>query len=197
MNENIPVSSDRVTDLLHLAQRPVWIVTASNGARRGGLVATFVLQSSIDPERPVLVIGLAPNHFTTGLVRDSGRVGLHLVTRQQIDHVWRFAVGSGRDRDKLEGLELLPSELGVPLLADGLAWFECRVIHEYESGDRIFFWTDVVRGGKQSAGSPLLEREVFELATPDQMRALNADLLADIALQRPLVDAWRHTHVKR
>jgi flavin reductase (DIM6/NTAB) family NADH-FMN oxidoreductase RutF len=185
------VSSDKIDDLLKLAQRPVWIVTAASGARRGGLVATFVLQASIDPQRPSVVLGLAPNHFTTALVRESGRLGLHLITRRQIDHVWRFAIGSGRDRDKLAGLELLPSELGVPLVADCLAWFECRVMHEHEAGDRIFFWADVMRAGKRSDGSPLLEREVFELATSEQRTALKADLLADIELQRPLIDAWR------
>src|SRR5688572_11888675 len=135
MNKNASSSCDTVANLLHLAQRPVWIVTAKSGIRWGGLVATFVLQSSIDPRHPMAVVGLAPNHFTTQLVRQSRQLGLHLITRQQIDHVWRFAIGSGRDRDKLEGLELLPSELSVPLIADCLAWFECRVIYEHEAGD--------------------------------------------------------------
>src|SRR5215210_6074530 len=140
-------SAENISDLLRLAQRPAWIVTASDGDRRGGLVATFVLQASIDRQRPMIVAGLAPNHFTTELVAASGVLGLHLITRAQIDHVWRFAIGSGRDRDKLAGLELLPSQSGVPILADCLACFECQVIHQHEAGDRTFFWADVVAGG--------------------------------------------------
>mgnify|MGYP002087204098 CR=1 FL=1 len=54
--------------LLRLVDREVWIVTAAAGGKRGGLTATWVAQASIDRERPVILAGLAPNHFTTELV---------------------------------------------------------------------------------------------------------------------------------
>lgn len=44
--------------------REIWVVTAAAGARRGALTATWVSPVSVDPDRPMLLAGLAPNHFT-------------------------------------------------------------------------------------------------------------------------------------
>jgi flavin reductase (DIM6/NTAB) family NADH-FMN oxidoreductase RutF len=188
---NLGDAPGKIAELLRLADRTVWIVTAQDGDRRGGLIATFVLQASIDPSRPVAVAALAPNHFTAELVFRSGKLGLHLITADHIDHVWRFAVGSGRDRDKLAGLDLLPSKVGVPLLADCLAWFECQVVHAYPAGDRIFFWADLMAAGRRSEGIPLAESELFRMASPELLSALNRDMIADIERQRPMVESWR------
>jgi flavin reductase (DIM6/NTAB) family NADH-FMN oxidoreductase RutF len=191
MSKQDSSSADAASELLRLTPRPIWVVTAGHGVRRGGLIATFVLQASIDPQRPTVVVGLAPNHFTTELVEASGQVGLHLITRQHIDRVWRFAIGSGRDRDKLAGVPLLPSPTDVPILADCLSWFHCKILHRYSAGDRTFFWADVIAADKRGDGEPLLERDALELASAEQRAALKADMLADIALQRPLAEEWR------
>ena len=39
--------------------RELWLVTASAGGGRGGLIATFVSQASIGPDLPRVVVGLA------------------------------------------------------------------------------------------------------------------------------------------
>ena len=58
-----------IDEALRLVDREIWVVTAAAGERRGGLVATWVSAASIDAKRPVLLAGLAPNHFTTELVQ--------------------------------------------------------------------------------------------------------------------------------
>src|SRR5690606_14882202 len=102
--------------------RQVWVVTAADGPRRGGLVATFVSKSSLDPEQPTVSVGLAVNHFTRELVDASGAFALHLITPEQVELAWRFALGSGRDRDKLSGVKASVGESGSPILDDCLAW---------------------------------------------------------------------------
>ena len=54
----------KVQEVFRLVDRELWIVTAADKSRRGGLVATWVAQASLDPESPVLLIALATNHFT-------------------------------------------------------------------------------------------------------------------------------------
>ena len=85
--------------------REIWIVTAADGQRRGGLVATWVAQASLDPTTPVVMIAIAQNHYTRELIDASGTFALHMITADQISLAWQFAIGSGRDRDKLSGLK--------------------------------------------------------------------------------------------
>src|SRR5579859_4521373 len=44
--------------------REVWLLTAQDGERRSGLVATFVSQASIVPELPRVLVALSRQHFT-------------------------------------------------------------------------------------------------------------------------------------
>lgn len=180
-----------IDSVFRLLNRAVWIVTAGDGARRGGLTATWVMQASIDPAQPTLVVGIAPNHFTAELITSSNAFAAHLLRDDQIDLAWRFALGSGRDRDKLAELELVLGAAGSPTLADCLAWLDCRVIARYDTGDRLCFWADVVDGRRLSDGPPLNEHQLFAAASAEQKAALRAALQADIEVQRPLSEAWR------
>jgi flavin reductase (DIM6/NTAB) family NADH-FMN oxidoreductase RutF len=173
-----------IADVFSLVDREVWIVTAQAEGRRGGLAATWVSQSSIDPKAPTVAIALAVNHFTRELVDQAGAFALHLITDDQIDLAWRFALGSGRDRDKLAGLATRPGETGCPILQEALAWLECRVYDIHDGGDRIYYWADVVAGGRTGDGRPLRERRLFAAANDQQRAALGEGLLADIEFGR-------------
>ena len=63
-----------ISGVLRLVDRPLWIVTATDGARRGGLVATWVTQSSLDPRQPTMMAALAPESSYDGT--DTGQPGL-------------------------------------------------------------------------------------------------------------------------
>src|SRR6478609_10965789 len=96
----------QIDTALRLIDRELWIITAASGGRRGGLLATWVSAASIDPERPILLAGIGPNHFTAELVQSSRAFAAHLLRPDQIELAWNFANGSGRDRDKFAGLEV-------------------------------------------------------------------------------------------
>ena len=184
----------QIQTVFELIDREVWIVTASAGDRRGGLVATWVTQASIDPENPVVVVGIAKNHFTAEIIGESGSFVLHLLAEAHLDHVWRFGLTSGRSGDKFKDLEVIETAAG-PRLQRCLAWLRCRVVDPYDGGDRIYFWGDVVDGGQVASGRPLREHDVMAAATPEQLAALRASREADIVAQRPLVAAWRATRM--
>ena len=111
--------------------RPLWVVTAGDSRERGGLIATWITQSSLDPAIPTVTAGIAPNHFTCELIDRVGSFGLHLLRVDQTEFIERFADGSGRERDKLTGLALRePTHTEgaePPILKDCLAWLDCRV----------------------------------------------------------------------
>lgn len=171
--------------------REVWIVTAADGLRRGGLTVTWLHSTSIDAAFPVALLGLAPNHFTAELVDGRQAFAAHLLRADQAELAWRFAATSGRDTDKLAGLDLATGQTGSPLLTDCLARIECRVYDRKAAGDRIYYWGDVVAGSRFGAAPPLTDHALFAQLTPDQRSTLVDQLHADVGVQRPLQAEWR------
>ena len=170
--------------------REVWIVTAAAGPRRGGLAATWVMQASLDPARPLAVAGLASNHHTTELVLASGACALHLVGAEQAALALRFALGSGRDHDKLAGLGSKPGVTGAPVLDDCPAWLEGRVLTQFDTGDRRYLWLEIVAGRRRDHRPLLREGGLLAAASPAERAALRAGLQADLGVQTPLAERW-------
>ena len=185
----MPRDPQALDAVFRLINRELWVVTAADGGRRGGLTATWVSQASIDEQTPAVLIGIAPNHFTAELIDAAGHFGLHLLQRDQVDVAWNFAHGSGRDRDKLAGYDLLPG--ATPVLRACLAWLRCRVFKRLDAGDRLYYWADVADGNMPGEGSPLCEHEFFAALSVEQQRYLREARLADLAVQRPLLAEWR------
>lgn len=175
---------------MRLVDREIWVVTAAAGGRRGGLVATWVSSASIDRERPVLLAGIAPNHFTAELIDASRRFAAHLLRPEQGELAWNFAKSSGRNRDKLAGLAA-NEHAGAPILADCLAWFDCRIFARVDAGDRLFYWADVVAAKLVQTEAPLREHAFIRSLSDQQRRQLAADREADVSLQRPGHQRWR------
>lgn len=180
-----------IDNVLRLVNRELWIVTAQSGVRRGGLLATWVSAASVDREHPTMLIGLAPTHFTRELVDEAGCFGLHLIGGDQLEVAFDFTIGSGRERDKLAGRELFTSQTGAPLLVDCAAWCDCRVFARLESGDRVYFWADVLAASQVRQVTPAREQDLLAAATPEQMQALRDDRAASVATQRPAQAQWR------
>lgn len=177
--------------LLRLVDREVWIVTAAAGGKRGGLTATCMAQVSIDREQPVILAGLAPNHFTTELVEEGQAFVAHLLAESQAELAWNFAKDSGRKRDKLAGLATTQSSANCPVLKDCLAWFDCRVFARYDAGDRLFYWADVIAAQKRGSGSPLREQAFIRSLTDEQRKTLVSQREADVQIQHSLAEQWR------
>ncbi len=180
-----------VEAVVKLVDREIWVVTAADGPRQGGLTATWVSLASIDPERPILLAGIGPNHATAELIDASRHYVAHLLHPDQGELAWNFAHGSSRDRDKLAGLATRDGPGNAPILVDSLAWLACRVIHRYDAGDRLFYWGEVVAGERVAAAVPLREQAFVRSLTDIQRQELAASRDADIALQRPLGEEWR------
>jgi flavin reductase (DIM6/NTAB) family NADH-FMN oxidoreductase RutF len=183
--------AEAIQSIFELVDRPVWIVTSGDSDRRGGLVATWVNQDLFGPQPPTLVVAVAKGHFTAELIEASRAFAAHLIRPDQLELVWRFAIGSGRDRDKLADVDFKTAETGSPVLADCLAWLDCRVVETKDAGDRMYYWAEVVSAGRNLAGPSLAQREVFRRASLEQLESLKAAKLADIEAQRPLWQAYR------
>lgn len=182
---------DVIAGLFGRLDRELWIVTAEAGGRRGGLLATFVSQASIVLEMPRVAVGLAHSHFTHDLVEAAGAFGLHLIGGPQADWAWRFGLCSGRDVDKLDGLDVRNGASGAPILLGAAAWLDCRVETRMETGDRTIYLAEVVEGGVEAPGPYLTLHRLLALADEAQRITLREQMEHDRAIDAAAIRAWR------
>jgi flavin reductase (DIM6/NTAB) family NADH-FMN oxidoreductase RutF len=170
---------------------PLWVITAADGARRTGLLATFVTQGSIVPDCPRVLVGVARQHYTWELIESSGAFGLHRLSQDEIEWCWRFGMRSGRTFDKFAGLAHHTGRRGVPLLSDAPAWLVCRVESGFDTGDRTLYLGAVEDGGLSRDAEPLRVGTMFAHANEIQKTELAASYQADGAVDRDLISTWR------
>lgn len=116
----------------------VAVVTARdlNGARHG-MTANSVTSVSLSPV--LLLVCIAEHLPTHRAVRETRRFTVNVLSAGQRDLARQFARPAA---DKFRGVRLR-SDRDVPVLADALAHFECRVYEEMTVGDHSIFIGDV------------------------------------------------------
>jgi flavin reductase (DIM6/NTAB) family NADH-FMN oxidoreductase RutF len=175
-------------------EREVWLLTAQAGARRSGLIATFVSPASIVPELPRVLVALSKEHFTHQLVAASGAFALHLLAEEQLELVWRFGLESGRDQDKLAGLEVTTSVTGSPLLAETIGWLDCRVETKLDIGDRVLYLAEVLDGKVTHFAPPLTTKRMMERIPSPRLTQMQRLRQHDSVRDALAIEAWRRRH---
>lgn len=169
---------------------PLWLLTVQAGARRGGLIATFVQQAALAPELPRVIVGIARGHHTWELLEQADAFVLHLLEERQLEWVWRFGLHSGRDRDKLADMNIRTVH-GQPCLRTAPAWLACRVETKLDTGDRTLYLAAVVEASRERPFTPLTANRMLQLADPQHRAAMKASRLHDGARDAEAVRAWR------
>ncbi|MBK1699722.1 flavin reductase family protein [Thiococcus pfennigii] len=170
---------------------PLWLVTAADGATRGGLVATFVARASIVPSLPRMIAGIAKHHHTWGLIEASGGFALHLLSPDQLELVWRFGLQSGHQTDKFAGLARDTTPSGQPRLPEALAWLDCRVETRTDTGDRTLYLAAVTAGSATSRAAPLTAGGLYRAAPPERRARLERLYARDGEIDAEAIHRWR------
>src|SRR5690606_25571142 len=130
--------------LLRHLTLPVVAITTSAAGRRNGMIANSAQRASLVPTHPRISVYISKTNHSHDIAYASGAFVAHLLRRDQWDVIWQLGLQSGRDVDKLAGLDLATGKTGVPWLTDCLAAFECRVVNAMDAGAATFFLGDVV-----------------------------------------------------
>src|SRR2546425_2032652 len=143
---------DQIYQLLRNLTSPVVAITSARGGRRNGMSADSAVRASIVPSIPRASVYIHKFNYSHDLIFETGRFVLHLLREDQFELIHRLGFASGRTRDKLADLSHRPGTLGVPVLDDCYAHFECRVANVMDTGSSTCFLGDVVDVGYGSAG---------------------------------------------
>jgi flavin reductase (DIM6/NTAB) family NADH-FMN oxidoreductase RutF len=147
--------------IFQLTNHEIYVLTATDGDRRGGQVATWVMPTTLLLDQLRLVASISPFNFTYELIERSQRFVVHMLAEGQEVWVPRFGLETGRDIDKFADIAVSYTDSGIPILPDTCGWAECQVIHHVDTGDRQVCIADVIQQQAFAGRQPLTKNDAF------------------------------------
>ncbi len=137
------VPRDKVYRLLH--PRQVVLVTCAEEGKPNVLTVAWSTPLSFDP--PLVGVSIGKNRYSHGVISRSGEFAISIPPASLLEKVKRCGTLSGRNRDKFREVNLTPlpsRRLRAPVVKEGIAHLECRVVKKVEVGDHTLFVGEVV-----------------------------------------------------
>jgi flavin reductase (DIM6/NTAB) family NADH-FMN oxidoreductase RutF len=128
----------------------VTIVTTDGEAGSHGLTANAVASLSLDP--PLVLVAVAKRAATLEYLVKNRCFAVNILRLDQEDLSRRFATPGPKD---FSDLTITTAVTGAPILAESLAFLDCRVYEILPGGDHNIFVGEIVAGEYQG-GEPLL-----------------------------------------
>ena len=140
---------------------PEWIVMVVSRDAEGRPNVMPAGWAMICSGSPLCVaVAISRGHYTCQCIKATGEFVFAWAGQGQEDLVDQTGSISGRDVDKFQEF-CIPcadaAEITVPVLEGAAANLECKVVHEYESGDHIIFVGEVVAAHVPDTPIPKLE----------------------------------------
>ena len=127
------VSIDEFRRVMSRWTTGITVITAQHSGETHGMVASSFCSVSTDP----LSVLFCADHRTRTypLVKESGAFAVNILAHDQ-EEVFRVFAGQkgDRDADRFAGEGVITAATGAPILADCMAWFDCRVIAAHPGG---------------------------------------------------------------
>jgi flavin reductase (DIM6/NTAB) family NADH-FMN oxidoreductase RutF len=130
----------------------LYIVTTLQDGAPLGFVGSFVMQMGIAP--PVVAVAVGKDRAHLAAMRASGHFGVSILAAGSNDLMGRFFRKYEAGKGPFDELALERGTQGTPVLADALAWVECRVTGEHASGDHVVVFGEVIDGAQKRDGEP-------------------------------------------
>ena len=141
----MPSADRRMKQLLSESDRPMWILTVSDGRKRSGCLVGFATQGSIDPPRFLVCVSRL-NH-TFGPAMRAQHVAVHAAPAadDDVEELARlFGEETGDEVDKFGRCTWHEGPEGQPVLDATPGWFVGKVVARHDLGDHVGLLLDPV-----------------------------------------------------
>ncbi len=123
----------------------LYVVTTGNKENGNGFISNTVFQVTAEPAKFAACCN--KDNFTSSLIEKHGNFAIS-VLQQEADSelIGRFGYKSGKDFNKLEGMNLKYGETGAPIvLNDCIAYLECKLVEKFDVGTHWIFIGELIQ----------------------------------------------------
>jgi flavin reductase (DIM6/NTAB) family NADH-FMN oxidoreductase RutF/rubredoxin len=123
----------------------LYIVSSGNNEYGNGFVSNTVFQVSSNP--PKFAACCSKENHTAELIKSTGFFSVSILQSDAAaTTIGTFGFKSGKDINKMEGMELKYGESGVPIvLKDTIAFLECKIEETIDVGSHLMFIGDLLQ----------------------------------------------------
>ena len=143
----------------------LYILTAASGDRLNGQCLDALMQVTNAPPR--IAIGVNKGSLTHEMIAETGQFVVNVLDREDQrcpEVIKHFGFQSGRTVDKFEDIAYELGPIGIPILPNAVAFYECHVLSEMtlDLETHSLFVAEVERAGTRETGKPLTYNEYRE-----------------------------------
>lgn len=140
---------------LHRISYGLYVISSRKGDRLNGQTANTVIQVSSEP--PTISVCINKGNLTHEFIKDSGVFAVSVLSQDTpLSFIGRFGFKSGRDVDKLDGINHKIGETRAPIVLDNtLAYLEAKVTKEVDAGTHTIFMGELVGAEVLREGEPM------------------------------------------
>lgn len=122
----------------------LYIISSGNTNQGNGFISNTVFQVTSEP--PKFATCCNKNNYTAEVIEKYGCFSVSVLHQNTNAEIFgRFGYKSGRDLNKLEGMEIKPGITEVPIvLNESIAYLECKVIEKFDVGTHWLFIGELI-----------------------------------------------------
>jgi flavin reductase (DIM6/NTAB) family NADH-FMN oxidoreductase RutF len=131
-------------EALHSIGYGLYVVCSKKGKKYNAQIANTLFQITSEP--PTIAVSINKNNLTHEYIEASGVYTATVLCQDTpLSFIGNFGFKSGRDVDKLKGIEYRMGSTGVPVVTEnGVACFEVKVTQQVDVGTHTLFIGEVV-----------------------------------------------------
>ena len=133
----------------------LYVVCSKKGNKLNGQIANTVFQITSEP--PTIAVSINKNNLTHEFIRESKVMAVSVLSQDTpLSFIGHFGFKSGRDIDKLKGINYKTGETQAPVVTDNvLAYLEAKIIQEVDVGTHTIFIGELMDADVIKEGEPM------------------------------------------
>jgi flavin reductase (DIM6/NTAB) family NADH-FMN oxidoreductase RutF/rubredoxin len=123
----------------------LYIVSSGDQNKGNGYISNTVFQVTAQPPR--FATCCSKDNYTSEIIKASAAFSVSILHQGTSTKIFgRFGYKSGRESDKLEGMDIRYGETGVPIvLNEAIAFLECKVVEAMDLGTHVMFIGELIQ----------------------------------------------------
>ncbi|MDP2651317.1 MAG: flavin reductase family protein, partial [bacterium] len=133
----------------------LYVIASRKGDRLNGQIANTVFQITSEP--PTIAVSINKQNLTHQFIKESKVLTVSILSQDTpLSFIGRFGFKSGREIDKLEGINYKMGDSQAPVVLDNtLAYLETRIIQEADVGTHTIFIGELMGAEIIKEGEPM------------------------------------------
>ena len=132
-----PITDQALRKMRGLFASGVTVVTTVHESQLRGVTVSAFASVSLDP--PLILICIANESESREWIAESSMFAVNILSEEQEFLSERFAARAPTVNARFDGVPYHTAITGSPILADSLAWYDCRVEATHDGGDHTIF----------------------------------------------------------